>query len=262
MDIKRFRRATLPLAITLALSGGLTACSDSQNADSQQVQAQAVAANPCAAANPSSSSNPCAAANPCAAVNPSGSANPCAAGAGDSQPVGDAMPNPPARKKGDRGRPFAIENDWATAPYGNDMPDVVVNYNRPAPFIAAGGHIEKGAMVQLKQQGFKTVVSLLTEAEGVGEEEQEAHQAGLNFYGLGVSSKAPDREQVEAFTRIASNSSNYPILVHCASSNRVGAMWALYRHNVGVPAEIAIEEGRAAGLKTSREGAVRELMGL
>lgn len=117
-------------------------------------------------------------------------------------------------------------------------------------------------MAQLKKQGFKTVVSLLTDEEGVGAEEQEAHQAGLNFYGLGVSSRAPNREQVDAFTRIASNPSNYPMLVHCASSNRVGAMWALYRHNVGVPAEIAIEEGRAAGLKTSREGAVREMMGL
>ncbi|MGM0433602.1 MAG: hypothetical protein ACQEQ1_02985 [Pseudomonadota bacterium] len=38
-------------------------------------------------------------------------------------------------------------------------------------------------------------------------------------------------------------------------NNRVGAMWALYRHHVGVPAEMALEEGKAAGLKTSREPA-------
>jgi len=147
-------------------------------------------------------------------------------------------------------------------PYGSEMPQVVKNYNRPSPFIAAGGHVEKGAMAELKAQGFNTVVSLLTEEEGVAEEKAEAHAAGLNFYALGVSTTAPTQAQVEAFSKIASSPANYPILLHCASSNRVGAMWALYRFHMGVPAEIAIEEGRAAGLKTSREGAVRELMGL
>jgi hypothetical protein len=39
-------------------------------------------------------------------------------------------------------------------------------------------------------------------------------------------------------------------------------MWALYRASRGVPAAIAIQEGRAAGLKPSREGRVRELLGL
>ncbi|WP_077530946.1 fused DSP-PTPase phosphatase/NAD kinase-like protein [Vreelandella utahensis] len=76
------------------------------------------------------------------------------------------------------------------------------------------------------------------------------------------SSKAPTGEQVEEFARIVSTTGNYPVLVHCASSNRVGAMWALYRHHMGVPAEIALEEAKAAGLKTSRVPAVRERVGL
>ena len=64
------------------------------------------------------------------------------------------------------------------------------------------------------------------------------------------------------FAKIVEDPANYPILLHCESSNRVGAMWALYRASKGVPNEIAIEEGRQVGLKTSREPAVREMLGM
>ncbi|MFE8072931.1 sulfur transferase domain-containing protein [Marinobacteraceae bacterium S3BR75-40.1] len=266
MANQRFKRAALPVAITLAMGLGLAACSDSQQATSTS-QSQTAAANPCAAAkpqsgNPSAMSNPCAAANPCAAGQ--ASANPCAA-SGSAMASGDSKasaPNAPAQARGDRHLPFAIEKNWTTAPYGDAMPAIVDNYNRPAPYIASGGLIKEGALPQLKELGFKTVVTLMTEEEGAGEEEKAAHGAGINYYKLGVSTKAPTWEQVEAFTRIASSPENYPILVHCHSANRVGAMWALYRFHLGVPAELALEEGRAAGLKTSREGAVKEMMGL
>ena len=43
------------------------------------------------------------------------------------------------------------------------------------------------------------------------------------------------------------------------SSNRSGAIWALYRASVGVSPLTAIEEGRAAGL-ASREAAVRKAL--
>jgi len=45
------------------------------------------------------------------------------------------------------------------------------------------------------------------------------------------------------------------------TSNRSGAIWSLYRARMGVPAEIAIQEGRAAGLE-SREAAVRDRLGI
>jgi uncharacterized protein (TIGR01244 family) len=77
-----------------------------------------------------------------------------------------------------------------------------------------------------------------------------------------VPTTAPTPEQVAAFAKVVEDPSTYPILLHCHSSNRVGAMWALYRAAAGVPAEIAIQEGRTVGMKSSREGAVREQLGL
>ncbi|WP_295717786.1 sulfur transferase domain-containing protein [uncultured Halovibrio sp.] len=167
-----------------------------------------------------------------------------------------------AEKAAQRGLPFDISRDIGLAPYGDEMTRAVGNYNRPAPFIGTGGQLADGAMAELKGMGFKTVVSLLNPREGLEAEREAAHDAGLNFYSISVSSKAPTEEQVREFAGIVSATGNYPILVHCASSNRVGAMWALYRHQMGVPAEIALEEGKAAGLKTSREPAVRERLGL
>ena len=167
-----------------------------------------------------------------------------------------------AEKASQRGLPFDISRDIRLAAYGDEMTQAVGNYNRPAPFIGTGGQLADGAMEELKGMGFKTVVSLLNPGEGLEAERQAAHDAGLNFHSISVSSKAPTQEQVQAFAEIVSATGNYPILVHCASSNRVGAMWALYRHQLGVPAEIALEEGKAAGLKTSHESAVRERLGM
>ncbi len=53
-----------------------------------------------------------------------------------------------------------------------------------------------------------------------------------------------------------------PVYLHCASSNRVGAAWALYHaERLGLPAEEALELGKAAGL-SSLEPMVKELLGL
>lgn len=53
-----------------------------------------------------------------------------------------------------------------------------------------------------------------------------------------------------------------PVYLHCASSNRVGASWALYHaERKGVPPEEAIQIGRDAGL-SSLEPMVRGILGL
>lgn len=239
MERKRFLKKQLPVAVALSLgmAGPLPA----------QVQ------NPCAAGP--RTQNPCAAApraaNPCAA-GPRKAANPCAAAGRKAAP---------AAVQGPAAKPFAVDQNWPQAPYGDAMPAVVKNYGRAAPHVGTGGRIDDGAMPVLKEKGFNTVISLLTEEEA-GDQQQQAEDAGLNYVRVAVSTLAPTRDQVERFAELVEDESNYPVLVHCSSSNRVGALWALYRARQGVPAEIAIQEGRTVGLKPSREGAVRERLGL
>ena len=116
--------------------------------------------------------------------------------------------------------------------------------------------------VDLAALGVKTVINLNTAKEGAEAEGKGIMAAGLDYVSIPVATLAPDSNDVAAFSRYVNDPKYYPILVHCESSNRVGAMWAIYRATNGVPPEIAVQEGRTVGLKPSREVAVREILKL
>lgn len=255
--LSRTRTSLLAASVApaVAFAGGfavdLTAIPQARLVPAAQAQS-----NPCAPA----ARNPCApaAANPCAPA----AANPCAPAA---KPAASAMPANPcaaAAVTSAAANPYNIESEAAQAPYGDAMPAVVKNYLRAAPYVGTGGVITDDGFDKLAGLGFKTIINLNTDEEGAVEEGDKAKAAGLGYVSLQVSTTAPTADQVAAFSKYANDPALYPILVHCESSNRVGAMWALYRAANGVPPMIAIQEGRTVGLKTSREGAVRMALGL
>jgi uncharacterized protein (TIGR01244 family) len=148
------------------------------------------------------------------------------------------------------------------APFGDKVSAAITNYNRATPFVGTSGRYGATAVAEVKELGFTTIVELRgPDEEGVAANAAAAKAAGLRYIAIPVTEKAPTEAQVQAFAQAVEDSANYPILVNCHSANRVGAMWALYRAQAGVPAEIAVEEGRTAGL-TSREPAVRARLGL
>ena len=63
-------------------------------------------------------------------------------------------------------------------------------------------------------------------------------------------------EQLSAFTK-AFESAETPILIHCGSGNRAGAMWAAYLIRKGTDPEKAIEAGRKAGMRPPLEEKIR-----
>lgn len=192
--------------------------------------------------------------NPCApAATPR---NPCA-------PAATPAPAPKAEASADLPKgPYDTTTNHPQAVYGNKMPNIVENYTRATPYIGAGGAIDPAGMDILAGLGFKTIVNLKTADEGAETERVTVERAGMTYINIAVSTEAPDADQVAAFAAVAENASLYPILLHCEGANRAGAMWALYRASKGVPAAVAVEEGRAVGLQTNREGAVRKQLGL
>lgn len=145
----------------------------------------------------------------------------------------------------------------AEVPFGDKMGKAVANYDRIAPTIATGGLLKQGAIEQLKAAGFATVLDLRGPDEGIEPEKAAAENAGLRYLNIPVTDQAPGEAQVAAFARILENPANHPILIHCQTANRVGAIWVLYRVSKGIPSSIAIEEGRTIGLQPTRERAVR-----
>ncbi|MFP4537787.1 MAG: fused DSP-PTPase phosphatase/NAD kinase-like protein [Dichotomicrobium sp.] len=200
--------------------------------------------------------------NPCGPANPCAPDSPCAPAEAQGEETGDkaAKATPTAESPADN--PFDVPAGYTQAAYGDAMPGVVTNYLRAAPYVGTGGVVSGNGYAIAKALGFKTVISLNTAKEGAEDERKRAENAELNFVNVPVSERAPASDQVERIAEVVNDPSNYPILMHCQSSNRVGAAWALYRAAAGIPAEIAVQEGRTVGLQPSREGAVREVLGM
>lgn len=146
-------------------------------------------------------------------------------------------------------------------PFGDKVGRAIVNYNRTRPHIATAGRLRDGAVAEVQALGFTTIIDLRTPAEGTALEKAEVEAAGLRYFNIPVARGAPSDKQVREFSALIEDATNYPVLVHCVSANRVGAMWTLYRVMRGVPFSIAVEEGRTVGLKPKRENAVRARLG-
>lgn len=130
----------------------------------------------------------------------------------------------------------------------------------PAPHRVASGRLQAGDMVALKSAGIRQVIDLSADSETPDFDEAAAmRSAGIAYHNLPIHGAADlTRANVAQFDRLLREAGDQPTLVHCASSNRVGAMIALRAALVdGQPAAAALAEGRRWGLK-SLEPAVRE----
>lgn len=139
-------------------------------------------------------------------------------------------------------------------PFGNAVSKDVVNYHRHTPFIATSGKIKGDGLQELKKLGFKTILDLRGKSEGVADEKLAAEKLELVHLNIPVNKKGwPDQEELNRFKQLIENKDNRPLLVHCGSANRVGAMWAYYRITQGVSKEQAVEEGRTIGMRPKWE---------
>lgn len=115
-------------------------------------------------------------------------------------------------------------------------------------------------LVQIQQAGVRHVVN----ARDIGEfdawdEAELVNVLGMQYHRVPIGSPGDlDREAVEEFDRILAEIGDDPALLHCASGNRIGALYALRAAWIkGEDAESALEIGQTHGL-TSLESAVRE----
>jgi uncharacterized protein (TIGR01244 family) len=135
----------------------------------------------------------------------------------------------------------------------------LANLHKPEPGVYTAGHLQPGDIAHLRAAGIRHVINLTLDSETPGFDEAAAvRSAGIAYDNLPIAGPQDlIRENVQVFDRFVSGSPG-PLLVHCASSNRVGAMAALRAAWInGKPVEEAIAEGRAWGLE-SLESAVRE----
>ncbi len=141
-------------------------------------------------------------------------------------------------------------------PFGTEIQSPIKNYNRATPTLATSGIIGKGGVKELAKKGFATIIDLRTENEGTAEEKKNVESAGMNYINIPVTGAGINNKQLAAFTESIEKAQT-PVLVHCASGNRVGALWTTYRLSKGIDSEIAFEEGRTAGMQPFLEEKVK-----
>jgi len=138
----------------------------------------------------------------------------------------------------------------------------IPNYRLLQPGLATAGQPAPEALAKLKDMGFRTVVNLRTEQEGTADERKLVEGEGLRYVSVPVTAESLSLADAEAVEKVIQDPSSAPVLLHCASSNRVGAVWALIQARQGKTMDEALAAGREAGLRSPQlEAAVRRLVG-
>jgi uncharacterized protein (TIGR01244 family) len=136
-----------------------------------------------------------------------------------------------------------------------EMPGVS-NYSRVDATVGCGGATQPAAMAALKKDGFVSVINLRlgTESGANIEASRAAAQAsGLKYVHLPFDAANPDPKLVDSFLAAVSDTANQPVYIHCASANRVGAVWMIKRAlKDGWDVDKAREEAEAIGLSNPR----------
>jgi protein tyrosine phosphatase (PTP) superfamily phosphohydrolase (DUF442 family) len=118
--------------------------------------------------------------------------------------------------------------------------------------FATGGQPTENAFAKVAASGFRSVLSLRTSGEGIDlkKERSLVEKTGLRYFNIPVVSSAPRAEQAEEFIKLVKEKSNHPMLIHCASANRVGAFMMIYRVlEQGWSEEKALDEAVKIGLR-------------
>jgi uncharacterized protein (TIGR01244 family) len=130
-------------------------------------------------------------------------------------------------------------------------PPGVANYTRVDATVACAGATPVQALPELKKNGFASVINFRTAQEdgaNIEEAKATAQKVGLKYIHLPY--QTPTAEIAEAFLKAVADPGNQPVYIHCASANRVGAMWFIKRVKLdGWDADRAMKEAEAIGLR-------------
>lgn len=140
----------------------------------------------------------------------------------------------------------------------------IPNACTPGSGLCTGGRPRPAHLQEAAQRGVRTVINLCPPAEAVDYDEAAlVTTLGMQYVNIPVAGPADLtlKNAQQLAVALAEAGPGHPVLLHCASGNRVGALLALKAHCIDLlpPAE-ALALGRRAGLR-ALEPVVRQLIG-
>lgn len=153
----------------------------------------------------------------------------------------------------------------AGQPASQETPRIEIdNARTPLPGVLSGGQVTADDLAAAAAAGYRTVINLRTPEEPLDwDEPAKVAELGMRYVSLPTIAGAEGitREKAEKLAQ-ALDEAERPLVLHCGSGNRVGALFALMAFYLdGKDPETALKIGRDAGL-TRLEPVVREILGL
>lgn len=123
--------------------------------------------------------------------------------------------------------------------------------SQPEPGMIAAGQPTAEQLKEAAKAGYKTVLDLRPPGEARGyDEPQAAKEAGLEYVNIPVTADTLDAETLDRFLAEMQKAER-PVLVHCGTSNRVGALYyAFLVLEKGMSREEALAKAKEAGLRS------------
>ncbi|MFT7580213.1 MAG: hypothetical protein ACI9MR_001882 [Myxococcota bacterium] len=137
------------------------------------------------------------------------------------------------------------------------------NAHKALPGITTAAQPTPAALEAAKNDGYAAVINLrAADEDGTWDEAARAAALGMAYVNLPIQGAADLTEANARALARALTATPRPVLLHCSSGNRAGALLALKAHVVdGLDAEAALQLARDSGV-TKLEPALRAALGL
>ena len=132
------------------------------------------------------------------------------------------------------------------------------NRGEPLENVTTGGQPDVAALESLADTGYAAIIDLRRPEEARGIDEQaEVERLGMSYVSIPVDgANGVTYENAELLNQILGETEG-PVLIHCGSGNRAGALLSLREKRNGADNETALAVGRAGSL-TGLESVVIE----
>lgn len=148
----------------------------------------------------------------------------------------------------------------AASPLKVDLDTVVADGTvHPVDGMTAAGQPDEAAFKVFADSGYVAVIDLRTAGESRGlDEAAVVEELDMDYVSMPIGPDGINFENAKTLDELIKGYED-PVLVHCGSSNRVGALLALRASLEGADDEAALNAGREGGL-TRLEPKVLELL--
>jgi uncharacterized protein (TIGR01244 family) len=128
--------------------------------------------------------------------------------------------------------------------------------------LLVGGQPTPAQLERAHELGYKTVINLRRPEEEGNTDPEQVRRLGMAYLEIPIAGSADMTEDKARALAAALESADSPVIVHCASGNRVGGLFAMKAFHIDTMSpEEALAVGKAAGM-TRLEPTVREKLGL